>query len=337
MMPVSYPAGIVEEHKATRTAVGIFDVSHMGEVHFRGPGAAAAVQRLVHQRHRPPDRRPGAVHRGLPPRRRHRRRPDRLPAGRPTTSCWWSTPPTSRRTSPGSRTTWAAACEIHDASDETALIAFQGPQAAAALSPADGGAAGRPAAAFQLLPRRAAGRAARLHRPHRLHRRGRLRDLLRARRRARRCGTRWSRPPTATAASRSAWAPATPCAWRRGCPLYGNDLDETTTPLEAGLGWVVKLGGRRLHRQGGPGAAAARRACRASWSASSMQGRGIARHGYGIHCPSRRPPGGGGDLGRLRPHRGQEHRPGLRARRRWPSRASGWPSTAGVGWSRPRW
>ena len=47
MMPVSYPAGIVEEHKATRTAVGIFDVSHMGEVHFRGPGAAAAVQRLV--------------------------------------------------------------------------------------------------------------------------------------------------------------------------------------------------------------------------------------------------------------------------------------------------
>ena len=47
MMPVSYPAGIVEEHKATRTAVGIFDVSHMGEVHFRGSGAAAAVQRLV--------------------------------------------------------------------------------------------------------------------------------------------------------------------------------------------------------------------------------------------------------------------------------------------------
>ena len=32
---------------ATRTAVGLFDVSHMGEVHFRGPRAGEAVQRLV--------------------------------------------------------------------------------------------------------------------------------------------------------------------------------------------------------------------------------------------------------------------------------------------------
>src|SRR4051812_30752958 len=47
MMPVSYPAGIVEEHRATRNAIGVFDVSHMGEVHFRGPRAAQAVQRLV--------------------------------------------------------------------------------------------------------------------------------------------------------------------------------------------------------------------------------------------------------------------------------------------------
>ena len=46
-MPVSYPTGILEEHRATRTAVGLFDVSHMGEVHFRGPRAAATVQRLV--------------------------------------------------------------------------------------------------------------------------------------------------------------------------------------------------------------------------------------------------------------------------------------------------
>ena len=51
-------------------------------------------------------------------------------------------------------------------------------------------------------------------------------------------------------------------------PLYGNDLDETTTPLEAGLGWVVKLdgadfiGARRAARPAG------RRASRASWPAS---------------------------------------------------------------------
>jgi len=47
LMPVNYPDGIIEEHKATRGAVGVFDVCHMGEIHFRGARAAEAVQRLV--------------------------------------------------------------------------------------------------------------------------------------------------------------------------------------------------------------------------------------------------------------------------------------------------
>jgi aminomethyltransferase len=42
LMPVSY-AGTVGEHVATRTAVGLFDVSHLGKVSVRGPGAAAFV------------------------------------------------------------------------------------------------------------------------------------------------------------------------------------------------------------------------------------------------------------------------------------------------------
>jgi aminomethyltransferase len=45
-MPVQY-TGIIEEHLATRARVGLFDVSHMGEVRFRGPKALAAVQHLV--------------------------------------------------------------------------------------------------------------------------------------------------------------------------------------------------------------------------------------------------------------------------------------------------
>jgi aminomethyltransferase len=45
-MPVQY-TGIIEEHLATRARVGLFDVSHMGEVRFRGPQALAAVQLLV--------------------------------------------------------------------------------------------------------------------------------------------------------------------------------------------------------------------------------------------------------------------------------------------------
>ncbi len=62
-MPVEYPCfppqrqgpvaggpgsggGLIAEHMAVRTGVGLFDVSHMGEIQFRGPGALAAVQRI---------------------------------------------------------------------------------------------------------------------------------------------------------------------------------------------------------------------------------------------------------------------------------------------------
>src|ERR1700756_2427152 len=41
-MPVSY-AGTVSEHNATRNAVGLFDVSHLGKALVRGPGAARFV------------------------------------------------------------------------------------------------------------------------------------------------------------------------------------------------------------------------------------------------------------------------------------------------------
>jgi aminomethyltransferase len=45
-MPVQY-AGIREEHLAVRTGVGVFDVSHMGQVETRGPEAQALLQRLL--------------------------------------------------------------------------------------------------------------------------------------------------------------------------------------------------------------------------------------------------------------------------------------------------
>ena len=63
-MPVEYPGftpqrqrpvaggpgsggGVIAEHRAVRTGVGLFDVSHMGEIQFRGPGALAAVQHIT--------------------------------------------------------------------------------------------------------------------------------------------------------------------------------------------------------------------------------------------------------------------------------------------------
>ena len=83
-MPVSYPTGILEEHRATRTAVGVFDVCHMGEVHFTGPGAAATVQRLVTNDVGALGKRPRFLHGRVPAVGRHRRRSDRLPARTPT-------------------------------------------------------------------------------------------------------------------------------------------------------------------------------------------------------------------------------------------------------------
>jgi aminomethyltransferase len=45
-MPVQYK-GLIEEHMAVRTGVGVFDVSHMGDIQLRGPNSLAAVQRLL--------------------------------------------------------------------------------------------------------------------------------------------------------------------------------------------------------------------------------------------------------------------------------------------------
>ncbi len=49
-MPVEYPGpggGLIAEHMAVRTGVGLFDVSHMGEIQFRGSGSLAAVQHIT--------------------------------------------------------------------------------------------------------------------------------------------------------------------------------------------------------------------------------------------------------------------------------------------------
>ena len=46
-MPVQYPTGILAEHHWTRSHAGLFDVSHMGQIRLDGAGAAAALERLV--------------------------------------------------------------------------------------------------------------------------------------------------------------------------------------------------------------------------------------------------------------------------------------------------
>ena len=88
------------------------------------------------------------------------------------------------------------------------------------------------------------------HLAHRLHRRGRLRAVLRARPTRSSCGTRSSRR-----AGRRGWCPRGSGArdtlrTEMKYALYGNDIDDAHTPLEAGLGWIVKLDKGELHRRG---------------------------------------------------------------------------------------
>jgi aminomethyltransferase len=73
-----------------------------------------------------------------------------------------------------------------------------------------------------------------------------------------------------------------------GMPLYGNELDRTTTPFDAGLGRVVKLdkaadfvGRTALERVLADGP-------RRRLVGLVVEGRGIARHGYPVHVGDRR-------------------------------------------------
>jgi aminomethyltransferase len=278
LMPVSYPAGILEEHQRTRSGVGVFDVSHMGEVHFEGPGAAAALQRLcTNQIGRLAD---GQALYTLVCR------PDggivddlivyRLGAEHFLTVV--------NATNIEKDFTWfqdnvGGACQIRNASDETALIAYQGPKAAAALQPLIAGGP-LPERAFLLRS-----------------------DLQLTGRNVTIARTGYTGEDgfeifCAPADALPIWEALVEAAGRHGglpvglgardtlrlearLSLYGNELDDTTTPLEAGLGWVVKweagdfIGKEALERQQAEG-------CARKLVGFVVEGRGIARHGYGI-------------------------------------------------------
>jgi aminomethyltransferase len=280
LMPLHYPPGIVEEHEATRRALGIFDVSHMGEIHFRGAGAAAAVQRLcTNHIGRLPDgaalytvacRPDGGI-------------VDDLIVYRLSDQHFLAVVNASNI---DKDLAWfeenaGQSCEIRDASEETALIAYQGPSAEAALAPLVGGAT-LPPRPFLLLPSaHIAGRPASIARTGYTGEDGfeifcasehavpLWEALLEA-------GARHGGLPVGLGARDTLRLEAR-------LSLYGNELGETTTPLEAGLGWVVKweagdfLGKESLLRQRAAGPAR-------KLVGFVIEGRGIARHGYGIHA-----------------------------------------------------
>ncbi len=284
-------------------AAGMFDVSHMGELELQGR-AGRARWSTTSSRTTPPSSWTGRRSTPAPAT-------SRAPSSTTSSSTASQAEPLASssatpRTSPRCRRIFAQAaedhCDFEDMSARTALIALQGPKALRRSSRSP--AATRPtlsAARVVPLPRRGHRRRPLHRRAHRLHGRGRRRDLLRTGD----APTLWNR--LLELGSPLGVAPAGLGArdtlrLEARLSLYGNDIDETTNPLEAGLGWVVKLdkaGLRRPRRAPGrsrPRAAAAQdrrlRDDRARHRAPRLPAAGHERQGRGrLHERQPRPDG----------------------------------------------
>ncbi len=286
-MPVSYGTGILDEHRATRAAVGVFDVCHMGEVHFRGPRAGEALQRLVtNDLGKLTDGRAlytvacletgGIV--------------DDLIVYRISGTHYLVVVNAANH---DKDLDWfvqhaRGACELDDASDGTGLIAFQGPAAERALQPLTDAPLDRLSRFSLASDCRTAGLRTSIARTGYTGEDGF--EIFCA---AGDAPALWDR--LVEAAARVGGKPVGLGArdtlrMEARLPLYGQDLDETTTPLEAGLGWVVKLDGAPFI--GREALQAQKRAgVTRKLAGFVMLGRGVARHDYPIETPDGAPLG----------------------------------------------
>jgi aminomethyltransferase len=291
-LPVQY-AGVTAEHRAVRTAAGLFDVSHMGEVRVAGPGAEAFLQRLT-----PNDVAKlgaGRAHYSGLLTERGTYLDDllvyRLDAGDPLGDFLVVVNAANRERDAARFREFARAAEgveVEDVSDAVALLALQGPRAAEILAPlasidagalryyghARGAVGGKPALVsrtgytgedgFELYLDAADAVA--------------VWDLLIDR------GEAYGLQPAGLGARDTLRLEA-------AMALYGHELDEETTPWEAGLGWVVKLdkgdfvGRAALARQKEEGVGK-------QLAGFEIVGRGIAREGHAVRA-------GGETVGRV--------------------------------------
>jgi glycine cleavage system T protein (aminomethyltransferase) len=235
-MPVYY-TGIVEEHRAVRERAGLFDVSHMGEIELRGARALAACQKLVTND-------AAALRSG-----RAQYAVMCLPSGGIVDDVIYYCLAPDRflfcvnASNEEKDYRWmkqhAAGAEVINRSAEFAQLALQGPKAPMILQPLTtmdlvaldrfGAIQGEVAGARALVSRTgytgedgfeiylAPSDAERV-----------WEQLLAA-------GAPQGLVPVGLGARDT-------LRLEMGLMLYGNDIDEETTPLEAGLGWVVKLG-----------------------------------------------------------------------------------------------
>jgi aminomethyltransferase len=233
-MPLSYPAGITAEHRAVRERVGVFDVSHMGEFEVSGPDRNAFVQRVT-----PND--VGALKPGqaqysalLTPQGTFvddclvYRFEDRvmLVVNAANLAKDWDHIVAHKR---------GANVRLRDISAETGLLAVQGPGAEALLAPLTRLGIGM-VPYYHFVQGEVAGVQCFVSRTGYTGE-----DGFELYSRAGDLETLWHALVGAGRAEPCGLGARDTLRLEAGYPLYGSDIDDTVTPYEAGLGWIVKL------------------------------------------------------------------------------------------------
>ncbi|MCC7412594.1 MAG: glycine cleavage system aminomethyltransferase GcvT [Gammaproteobacteria bacterium] len=246
LLPVSFPAGILHEHAHTRRGASLFDVSHMGLVRLAGAGAAAALEALVpadllalpvgRLRYTVLTNEQGGIRDDIIVANRGDYLELVINAAVKDADIAWLT------------TKLGAICAVNVLAGR-ALLALQGPASARVLARL---AARLPEFFMHVIDTRVAGVACSVSRSGYTGEDGFeiLADAGDAERLARRLLAEVEVEPAGLGARDSLRLEA-------GLPLYGHDLDEHTTPVEAGLDFVIGRARRRDGaRPGGfPGAA----------------------------------------------------------------------------------
>ena len=233
-MPVQYPTGITAEHRAVRERCGLFDVSHMGEFWITGPGAVDFVDHVTTN-----DVRAlavGQVHYSTILNERGTIEDDCL-VYRFADRIMMVVNASNAAKDFGLIAPHAArfGASIVDASDATALLALQGPEAEQILQPLISTPLGD-IAYYHFTEGEVAGHAAIVSRTGYTGEDGFELYLPNAS-----AVPVWRALLATDRVVPAGLGARDTLRLEMGMALYGNDIDDTTTPLEAGLAWLVKL------------------------------------------------------------------------------------------------
>jgi aminomethyltransferase len=276
-MPVQYPAGITAEHKAVREACGLFDVSHMGEFLVRGPGAVDFVNYVT--TNDVAKLAVGQVHYSgiLNDRGTFEddclvyREADRILMVVNASNA-------AKDFAHISRHLGRFDCTLEDISDQIALLALQGPKAAAILQPLTDVALG--GIGYYHFARGTVAGVADVY----VSRTGYTgEDGFELYFPNAHAATIWQALMAGGQVAPAGLGCRDSLRLEMGMALYGNDIDDTVTPLEAGLAWIVKLqkgdfvGRDALLEQKEAGLT--RRLV-----GFTFADRAIPRHGYPVYC-----------------------------------------------------